>query len=143
MDKPHSTTSCPFSHDFDDQDECEAMIKHLLSKQMGVTREMPLTKVQRLWNGPTFRGSKPILVSFHLYKDKEEILRKNAAYLKVQLIPLISRHARRNKTILFVALNPQGTNIYVTEDFSRKIRKHREELLKFAKTLRNRYFQTN
>ena len=83
MDKTLSATSCPFSHDFDDQDECEAMIKHLLSKQMGVTREMPLTKVQRLWNGPTFRGSKPILVSFHLYKDKEEILRKNAAYLKV------------------------------------------------------------
>ena len=43
-----------------------------------------LTKVVRLWNGPTFRGSKPILVSFHLYKDKEEILRKNAAYLKGQ-----------------------------------------------------------
>ena len=78
-----------------------------------MTREIPLTKVVRLWNGPTFRGSKPILVSFHLYKDKEEILRKNAAYLK-------------------------GTSIYVTEDFSRKIRKHREELLKFAKSLRSK-----
>ena len=41
-----------------------------------------LSQVVRLWNGPTFRGSKPILVSFHLYKDKEEILRKNATYLK-------------------------------------------------------------
>ena len=26
---------------------------------------------------------------------------------------------------------------YVTEDFSRKVRKHREELIKFAKSLRN------
>ena len=140
MDKTLSATSCPFSHDFDDQDECEAMIKHLLSKQMGVTREMPLTKVQRLWNGPTFRGSKPILVSFHLYKDKEEILRKNAAYLKVVNF-LNFPNMLQDKKPDFCCLESQGTNIYVTEDFSRKIRKHREELLKFAKTLRTRYFK--
>ena len=29
------------------------------------------------------------------------------------------------------------TGRYVTEDFSRKVRKHREELIKFAKSLRN------
>ena len=97
----------------DDQDECEHTIKHIMNIQMQVTREVPLTKVTRLWNGPSFRGVKPILVSFQLYKDKEEILRKNSMLLK-------------------------GSNIYVTEDFSRKVRKHREELLKFARELRSK-----
>ena len=30
------------------------------------------------------------------------------------------------------------SNIYVTEDFSRKVRKHREELLKFAREIRSK-----
>ena len=64
-----------------------------------------------MWNGPSFRGFKPILVSFQLFKDKEEILRKNNLLQK-------------------------NTNMYVTEDFSRKVRKHREELIKFAISLR-------
>ena len=96
-----------------DQDECEQTIKHIMNVQMQVTREIPLTKVIRLWNGPSFRGVKPILVSFQLYKDKEEILRKNSMLLK-------------------------GTNIYVTEDFSRKVRKHREALLKYAREIRSK-----
>ncbi|CAB4070431.1 unnamed protein product [Lepeophtheirus salmonis] len=76
-------------------------------------REIPINKVIRLWNGPAFRGVKPLLVCFQLFKDKEEILRKSASLLK-------------------------GTNVYVTEDFSRKIRKQREELLKYARDLRSR-----
>ena len=70
------------------------------------------TKVARLWNGPSFRGLKPILVTFHLFKDKEDILRKG---------PLL-----------------RGTNMYITEDYSRKVRRHREELLKFAKLMKSR-----
>ena len=73
---------------------------------------MIFTKVVRLWNGPSFRGLKPILVTFHLFKDKEDILRKS---------PLL-----------------RGTNIYITEDYSRKVRKHREELLRFAKLVKAR-----
>lgn len=73
---------------------------------------MIFTKVVRLWNGPSFRGLKPILVTFHLFKDKEDILRKS---------PLL-----------------RGTNIYITEDYSRQVRKHREELLKFAKMVKAR-----
>ena len=45
-------------------------------------------------------------------KDKEDILRKS---------PLL-----------------RGTNIYITEDYSRKVRKHREELLRFAKLVKSR-----
>jgi tellurite resistance protein len=47
-----------------------------------------------------------------LFKDKEEVLRRS--------------------TLL------RGSHIYVTEDFSRKIRKHREELLKYAREIRVR-----
>ncbi len=70
-----------------------------------MTREIPLTKVDKLWNGPSFRGVKPIRVSFQLFRDREEILRKAPKLLK-------------------------GTNVYITEDFSRKVRRHREELMR-------------
>eukprot|EP00095_Tigriopus_kingsejongensis_P012352 snap_masked-scaffold198_size266703-processed-gene-1.7 protein:Tk12352 transcript:snap_masked-scaffold198_size266703-processed-gene-1.7-mRNA-1 annotation:"hypothetical protein DAPPUDRAFT_215456" len=93
-----------------DPDDCELRIKDLLNTYLLVTREIPLTKVQRVWNGPSFRGFKPVLVSFQLFKDKEEILRK-AHLLK-------------------------GTNVYLTEDFSRKVRHAREELIKFARDIR-------
>ena len=91
-----------------DPDECEKLIKSIMNNHMQVSRDIPLTKVTRLWNGPSFRGFKPILVSFQLWKDKEEVLRRNNLLQK-------------------------NTNMYVTEDFSRKVRKHREELLKFAR----------
>ena len=91
-----------------DPDECERIIKGVMNTHMQVTREIPLAKVIRLWNGPSFRGFKPILVSFQLFKDKEEVLRRNNLLQK-------------------------NTNMYVTEDFSRKVRKHREELIKFAR----------
>ena len=77
-----------------------------------VRREMVFTKVARLWNGPSFRGLKPILVTFHLFKDKEDILRKSSLL--------------------------RGSNIYLTEDYSRKVRRQREELLKFAKLIKSR-----
>ena len=73
---------------------------------------MVFTKVARLWNGPSFRGLKPILVTFHLFKDKEDILRKSSLL--------------------------RGSNIYLTEDYSRKVRRQREELLKFAKLIKSR-----
>lgn len=79
---------------------------------MQVRREITFTKVNRLWNGPSFRNLKPILVNFHLFKDKEDILRKSALL--------------------------RGTNIYITEDYSRKVRRHREELLKFARLIKSR-----
>ena len=73
---------------------------------------MVFTKTARLWNGPSFRGLKPILVTFHLFKDKEDILRKSGLL--------------------------RGCNIYITEDYSRKVRRQREELLKFAKMIKSR-----
>ena len=86
------------------------IIDHLMRYQ--VRREMVFTKTARLWNGPSFRGLKPILVTFHLFKDKEDILRKSGLL--------------------------RGCNIYITEDYSRKVRRQREELLKFAKMIKSR-----
>ena len=89
-----------------------SFVHNNISYFLQVRREMVFTKVARLWNGPSFRGLKPILVTFHLFKDKEEILRKS------KLLP--------------------GSNIYLTEDYSRKVRRQREELLKFAKLIKSR-----
>ena len=70
---------------------------------MYITREIPMSRVSRITFGPDFRGHKPIQVCLVNYRDKEEILRK-ARLLK-------------------------GSNIYISEDFSRKVREHRNELV--------------
>ena len=71
-----------------------------------------MNRVHRLNYGPDFRGHKPIQVCLVNYRDKEEILRK-ARLLK-------------------------GSNIYISEDFSRKVREHRNELIKFMKEVKTR-----
>ena len=71
-----------------------------------------MNRVHRLNYGPDFRGHKPIQVCLLNYRDKEEILRK-ARLLK-------------------------GSNIYISEDFSRKVREHRNELIKFMKEVKSR-----
>ena len=114
----------------EDPDETERLVKSVITTKLQVhfkdyiqtqkyisygfqvRREMVFTKVARIWNGPSFRGLKPILVTFHLFKDKEDILRKSSLL--------------------------RGTNIYITEDYSRKVRRQREELLKFAKIIKSR-----
>ena len=72
-----------------------------------LNREIPTTKIARMLTGPEVRGCRPILIHFANWKDREEVLAK-------------SRLLR-------------GTNIYVTEDLSRKIREHRNELNKFMR----------
>ena len=81
-------------------------------KKLHISRDIPMNRVQRINYGPDFRGHKPIQVCLVHYRDKEEVLRK-ARLLK-------------------------GSNIYVSEDFSRKVREHRNELFKFMKEVRSR-----
>ena len=57
--------------------------------------------------GPEVRGCRPVLIHFANWKDREEVLAKSKLL--------------------------RGTNIYVTEDLSRKIREHRNELNKFMR----------
>ena len=51
-----------------DDDECESKVKQLLSVSFRISREIPLIRVVRVVNGPTFRGVKPVLVTFQVYK---------------------------------------------------------------------------
>jgi len=53
-----------------------------------------------------------VLVNFVHWKDREEVLRKTALL--------------------------RGTSVYVTEDLSKKMREHRQELHKYAKQIRSR-----
>ena len=69
-------------------------VKDILVKKLHISRDFPMNRVQRITYGPDFRGHKPIQVCIVHYRDKEEILRK-ARLLK-------------------------GSNIYISEDFSRK-----------------------
>ena len=81
-------------------------------KKLHISRDIQMNRVHRLNYGPDFRGHKPIQVCLVNYRDKEEILRK-ARLLK-------------------------GSNIYISEDFSRKVREHRNELIKFMKEVKSR-----
>ena len=82
----------------------------MLHKKLHISREIAMSRITRVWHGPDFRGHKPIQLCIVNYRDKEEILRK-ARLLK-------------------------GSNIYISEDFSRKVREHRHELIKFMKEVR-------
>ena len=87
-------------------------VKEILMKKLHISRDIQMNRVHRLNYGPDFRGHKPIQVCLVNYRDKEEILRK-ARLLK-------------------------GSNIYISEDFSRKVREHRNELIKFMKEVKSR-----
>jgi hypothetical protein len=50
------------------QDDCEKRVKSLLKTHLQMSREIPMTKVARLWNGPSFRGFKPVLVAFQVHR---------------------------------------------------------------------------
>ena len=64
-------------------------------------------KVSRLTTGPEIRGCRPVLVQFLNFKDREEVL---------------------SKTKLL-----KSSNIYVSEDLSRKTREQRTELFKYIR----------
>ncbi|XP_059099208.1 protein unc-13 homolog C-like isoform X2 [Tigriopus californicus] len=90
----------------------ESKIKEVISKKMQISREIPILRAKRSWNGPEVRGSKPITVYFEKWQDKDEILRKSSKL--------------------------KGSNIYIGEDFSKRVKDQRVELQKFMRTMRKR-----
>ena len=67
-----------------------------------MTREIPLTRATRISDGPAFRGGvRPIIATFRFDRDRDDVMRKAKDALR-------------------------GTNVYVTEDFSRKVRREKE-----------------
>jgi hypothetical protein len=87
-------------------------VKEILCKKLHISRDILMNRVHRLNYGPDFRGHKPIQVCLVNYRDKEEILRK------ARLL--------------------EGSNIYISEGFSRKVREHCNELIKFMKEVKSR-----
>ena len=96
----------------DDQSVMEKVIKDIIHKRMQISREIPILRIKRTWNGPEVRGSKPITVYFERWQDKDEVLRKSKML--------------------------KGSNIYVSEDFSKRVKDQRAELQKFMKILRKK-----
>jgi len=87
-------------------------INEIFKFSLAITRDIPLTKAARLTTGPEVRGSRPILVAFLNFKDREEI------FTKSKLL--------------------KSSNIYVSEDLSRKTREHRNELQKYMRRIKTK-----
>lgn len=94
------------------QHQLDQKIHEIIRHRLCFSRDVPTTKITRMLTGPEVRGSRPVLVSFASYKDREEILSKSRLL--------------------------KGTNIYITEDLSRKMREHRSELTKYMRQIRTR-----
>ncbi|XP_023325234.1 uncharacterized protein LOC111698964 isoform X2 [Eurytemora carolleeae] len=88
----------------------ETKIRELIRTRLGITREVQIIRVKRAYTGTNVRGCKPITVYFQKYEDKQEILRKSKLLT--------------------------GSNIYITEDFSKRVKDKRSELQKFMKKIK-------
>ena len=51
-------------------------ITSLIKAHVSIKREMPITKASRVYSGPEVRGTRPVLVTFESFKDRDEVLRK-------------------------------------------------------------------
>lgn len=71
-------------------------IREIIVRHLRITREVPIIRVKRTTNGPEVRGCKPVTVYFEKWQDKDDILRK--------------------------ANMLRGVNVYIGEDFSKRIR---------------------
>ena len=87
--------------------QLENKVKEIFKHNLSIGRDIPVTKISRLLTGPEVRGCRPVLVNFAHYKDREEVLSKSKLL--------------------------RGTNVYITEDLSRKVRESRNELNKFMR----------
>ena len=89
------------------QTQLEKKIHEVMRFKLQISRDIPVCKIARMMTGPEVRGCRPVLVNFAYWKDREEVLAK-------------SRLLR-------------GSNIYITEDLSRKMRENRHQLTKYMR----------
>lgn len=88
-----------------------------------------MSRISRIWHGPDFRGHKPIQICIVNYRSAHFL-----SYFSSQSAMVESFAFNRDKEeILRKARLLKGSNIYISEDFSRKVREHRHELIKFMK----------
>ena len=51
-------------------------ITTLIKAHVSIKRELPIMKASRVYSGPEVRGTRPVLVTFESFKDRDEVLRK-------------------------------------------------------------------
>ena len=71
-------------------------MREVILRKLRISRDVPVMRVKRTTNGPEVRGCKPVTVYFEKWQDKDEVLRKNNLL--------------------------RGSNIYISEDFSKRVR---------------------
>ena len=71
-------------------------IRDVIFKHLRISRDVSILRTKRASNGPEVRGCKPVTVYFEKWQDKDEILRKSSML--------------------------RGANIYISEDFSKRVR---------------------
>ena len=81
-------------------------------------------KASRVYSGPEVRGTRPVLVTFETFKDRDEVLRKVS-------------FSRFNEFVSFTLLSQarllKKANVHVEEDLSKRTRENRAELRKFMR----------
>ena len=81
-------------------------------------------KASRVYSGPEVRGTRPVLVTFETFKDRDEVLRKVSSVGFGDFVCFIlSSQARLLKK----------ANVHVEEDLSKRTRENRAELRKFMR----------
>ena len=77
----------------------------MIFKHLRISRDVSILRTKRSSNGPEVRGCKPVTVYFEKWQDKDEILRKSSML--------------------------RGANIYISEDFSKRVRDQVKKIEKF------------
>ena len=89
------------------QTQLEKKVHEILRFNLNISRNVPIVKIARMMTGPEVRGCRPVLVNFAYWKDREEVFSK-------------SKFLR-------------GSNIYITEDLSRRLRETRHRLTQYVR----------
>ena len=77
-------------------------ISSIIKNNLEFRREISVSSVNRLMDGPKISGSQPVVVTFHKFEDKEEVL-KRAGLLggsKVHIVEDMNRRTKESKTQL-------------------------------------------
>merc|ERR1719471_1682980 len=91
--------------------ECtEGKVRQILKNHLNIGREIIINRCHRVYNGADKFGNKPVVVNFHKFSDKEEILRKSKVL--------------------------RNSGVVVEEDLSRAAKNRRRELEKFVKEIK-------
>ena len=83
--------------------------------------------------GPEVRGTRPVLVTFENFKDRDEVLRKVSGYELDLTTTTKMRTYRPDQKYVIQARMLKKANVHVEEDLSKRTRENRAELRKFMR----------